>query len=433
MINANAVEHCTAAINSFVRFRADTSVHLDAALGADENYALPRLVKAWYLQGGRDAGFAATVSNLVMEAEQSLPSGSGPEHDLLAALKLAQAGRGVESTSKLEEILLTAPTDLFVHTLAHEALFWLGRFDWMRDIAERAAPAWRETDEGYGPFLSLRAFANEEAGCLESAERFGRMAVEIDPTDIWGAHAVAHVLLMKGEVQQGIDWCHDLSQNWGDAGQMRHHMWWHLCLFLLETGEHERILALLTTEIRNPDSVLVQESPAAAIDIQNVASLLFRLELYGVDVGDHWEALATVCAGRVYNHGNAFGNIHDMMVLTATGQSELANELLLSMRAQYEAQSGSVALSYHAAGIPACEAMLAYRNKDYQQVLALLAGVRHNLSLMGASHAQRDVFFHLLFYVAGQEGQYGLQRILLRDIERIGFCAVPQRAAYKAR
>ena len=61
-------------------------------------------------------------------------------------------------------MLIASPSDLFLHVIAQEHIFWLGRAQWMRDIIERAAPVWQETDKGYGPFIAMRAFANEEAG-----------------------------------------------------------------------------------------------------------------------------------------------------------------------------------------------------------------------------------------------------------------------------
>jgi tetratricopeptide (TPR) repeat protein len=313
-----------------------------------------------------------------------------------------------------------------------DEIFWLGKAQWMRDIAERAAPFWQETSADYGAFLSYRAFANEEAGYLNEAERFGLTALEIDPSDIWGAHAVAHALLMKGEAKRGVDCLERLSTHWGHGNQMRHHLWWHVCLFLLELGEHDRILELLTSEVRNPESSLVKASPAAPIDIQNFASLLLRLELYGVDVRSHWKTLGSICANRVNNHGNAFGNVHDMMVLTATGQFDKADELIKSIRAEYSGQEGSVALAYNVIGIPVCHALIAHRRNDHAQVLELLGGVRHDLSLIGGSHAQRDVFYHLLVHTAEKLNRYDLSTIYRRDIERLGFCDVPSRAAYRS-
>ncbi|MFT6875948.1 MAG: tetratricopeptide (TPR) repeat protein [Granulosicoccus sp.] len=427
-----AKEQCLTGIARSVRCHSDSMEYIDSAIAADDSYALARLVKAWMLQSGRENSVSETVVRLIVEVEDRLPSHNGYEAQLLSALKLSKAGKSVESATVLEQMLLESPTDVYVHKIVQDEIFWLGKAHWMRDITERAAPFWQESSVDYGPFLSYRAFANEEAGYLDEAERFGRAALEIDPSDIWGAHAVAHTLLMKGESRRGLDWLEELSVHWGHGNQMRHHLWWHVCLFLLELGDHERILDLLTSEVRNPESVLVKESPAAAIDIQNFASLLLRLEFYGVDVGLHWNTLADVCASRVNNHGNAFGNVHDMMVLTATGQFDKASQLIASMSAQYTAEQGSVALAYNAIGIPICLALIAHRKHNHAQVLELLGGVRHDLGLMGGSHAQRDVFYHLLVHTAENLNRQDLRAIYLRDIERLGFCEVPSRAAYQA-
>jgi len=430
--SALAQEYNANGISKVVRWRSDAMPDIDAAIAADNSFALPRLVKGWMLQGASDGQYSPMINALLSEVEPLVSSSQQRESALLDALKLALAGQGLKSVSILEQWLQQEPTDLLVHQFAHEEIFWTGRSDRMQALVENAAPAWNETMEGYGSFLSLRAFANEEAGNFENAERFGRMSVEYDPADIWGAHAVAHVLLMKGETHSGIEWLEGLSSNWGNANQLRHHLWWHMCLFLIETGEHERIFELLTSEIRNPESPLVQASPAATIDITNYASLLMRLELYGVNVGEHWNTFAEICARRVNNHASAFSNIHDMMVLAATGQFDKAQELLRSMQDTFASQTGSLANGYVSAGIPTCEAVLAHRKGDYKLVLEKLGGVRHELSNVGASHAQRDVFYHMLVHASDKEGREDLREIYLKEIEQLGFSDVPGRAAYKS-
>ena len=75
--------------------------------------------------------------------------------------------------------------------------------------------------------------------------------------------------------------------------------------------------------------------------------------------------------------------------------------------------------------------MRAHRKGDYEAVLRLLGGARHDFTLLGASHAQRDVLFHVLVHAARQLGRGELEQVFVRDIERAGFCAVPQRAAYR--
>ena len=421
---------CNAGVEGYAEFRADAMDRLDAAIAADVEFALPKLVKAWVLHGARDANYASAIERLAGDAQRCVDSGDDRAVDYLEALRLAREGRGVESATVLEGLLDRHPTDLLAHRVLQFELFWNGRADWMCDVVERAAPRWDEHVDGYATYLSCRAFSNEEAGRYEAAERYARAAVELDPAEVWGAHAFAHVALMQGRHDEGRAWLESLCGNWGAANQLKHHLWWHLCLFLLESGDHARILELLRTEIRNPDSPLVRAVPDATIDIQNVASLLLRLELRGIDVGDRWTDLAEVCAGRVHDHANAFSNIHDVMVLAATGQFAQADELVESAERFGTSGDGSLHMSYRAAGVAACRAMLAHRRGDYESVVALLAPVRHDLALFGGSHAQRDIFYQVLVDACRRLGRSDLVAIFVRDTYRIGFDRVESRSLY---
>lgn len=418
-------------IHSFACWRTDTFAHLDEAVATDPHFALAKLAQGWILHTARSENFRAKIQSLLDAAEPDVDRSDHRDKAYFDGLRAAVDGYGIEAGTILESLVATDPRDLFAHRLVQFELFWNGRAAWMRDIAERAVPHWDEGVHDFGCFLSVRAFSNEEAGNYEVAERCGRQAVEIDPTDCWGTHAVAHVLVMQGRIDDGVAWLDGLSGNWGEANQMRHHLWWHLCLFLLERGEHERILGLLGSQIRNPDSPLVKAVPDATIDIQNVASLLMRLELRGVDVSAHWPMLAEVCAGRVHNHANAFSNAHDMMILAGSGQFALADELLQSIREANTASDRSLTVSYNAAGTAVCEAVLAHRRGEYARVLELISAVRHDLPLIGGSHAQRDIFFQLLVDAARREGRQDLIALFLNDVERIGFGRVTDRTLYR--
>lgn len=429
--SGNARQLYEQGLTSFVQWRADAMFHLDKAIEADEEFVAPKLVKAWMLHSGRDAVYQSTVKSLIDDCQKYLDRDNVREVELLSALKLANQGMGIDSATVLESILQRDPTDILSHRLIQFELFWSGRSSWMYDVVERAASAWHDGVNGYGAFLSMRAFANEEYGCYAQAERYGRQAVAIDVEDVWGAHAVAHVLVMQGHMQQGANWLENLSSNWGHANQLRHHLWWHYSLFLLELGEHDRVLELLLSEIRNPESPLVQASPTAPIDLQNFASLLLRLEIVGVNVGDLWSVYAEICADRVHNQTNAFINAHDVMVLAATDQFDKAHELIQSIEQYCVSHTGSVATAYHAVGLAVCKAILAHRKKQHDQVLTYLLPVRHDLHLMGASHTQRDVFYQLLMDSACQQNRSDLIPVLLNDIERIGFHCVTERVAYR--
>ena len=345
-------------------------------------------------------------------------------------MKAAHGGNLQAGAAALEAHLATNPMDLLSHRLLQFELFWCGESKWMRDVAERAAPAWTEDSPDYPHFLAVRAFSNEEAGDYQTAEQAGRGAVEREPESAWGAHAVAHVLIMTGRVDDGRDWMEGLSGNWGRINQIGHHNWWHLCLFLLETGDHGRILELIRRQIRNPDSALVQAVPDATIDIQNVASLLQRLELRGVDVGDHWNDIAGICADRTNDHANPFSSAHDAMVLAATGQFDRIEELARSM-AQNGADHGTVGHATAAYGVPLVRAMAAHRKGEYDLVVDLIWPIRRDLYQHGGSHAQQDIFFQVLVDAALKADRRAELGILLGDITGIGFWKVGERTLYQ--
>lgn len=428
--DVSAAEAFEKGMRSYVTWRTDAFDHLDAAIAADPDFAMAKLAKGWILQTARSAKFTPAIEGLVRTAPVDKGHArAGAYRDSLAA---AVAGHGVEASTILEAYLAEQPTDLLAQRLVQFELFWNGRADWMREITERAAPHWSAEVPDYGCFLSCRAFSSEEAGDYERAEKCGREAVEIDAADCWGTHAVAHVLVMQGRIDDGAQWLDGLSGNWEEANQMRHHLWWHLCLFLLERGAHDRILNLFDTQIRNPESPLVRAVPDATIDLQNVASLLMRLELRGVDVGDRWASMADVCAERIHNHANAFSNAHDMMVLAGCGRFEKAEELLNSVRAFAASdETGSLATSYRAAGLAVCEAVLAHRRGEWDRVIDRMAPVRHDLPLIGGSHAQCDIFYQLLIDAAHRAGRAELVPLYFSDIRRIGFDLVDRRTLYR--
>jgi len=427
--NAKAVAAYDQGARSFVAWRADAVSHLDAAIEADPSFAMPKLLKAWILHAARTNKFASVIQELLAAADPFLVEASLRERALAASVRSANAGELQGGVSLLETYLADNPRDVVAHRLAQFELFWSGESKWMRDIAERAAPAWDETVPDFAHFQAVRAFSNEEAGDYDTAERVGRDAVEREPESAWGAHAVAHTLVMQGRAEEGAKFMEALSGKWSKANQIAHHNWWHLCLFLIEHGDYDRILEILDTKVRNPESPLVQAMPDATIDLQNVASLLQRLELRGVDVGDRWQTIAEICAGRIADHANPFSSAHDAMTLAAVGRYDLVDSLIEDMQ-RFGQGHGVIGAVTRTIGTPVVEAMAAHRRGEYDRVVDLLWPVRRDLHQIGGSHAQRDIFFQVLVDAAMRAGRKTETRILLQDIDSIGFERVQERSLY---
>ena len=418
-----------AGAQSFVAWRADTMGHLDTAIAADPNFILPQILKAWILHGGRTTKYDPAIDRLVADIAPS-NNLSPRERALLDGLLAARSGNFQAGAAALEAHLATHPLDLLAHRLLQFELFWCGESHWMRDVAERAAPAWNDDSPGYPHFLAVRAFSNEEAGDYDTAERAGRGAVERAPDSAWGAHAIAHLMLMQGRMDEGRAWMEKLCNNWDEANQIGHHNWWHLCLFLLEADEHDRVLEFLISRVRNPDSPLVQAVPDATIDLQNVASLLMRLELRGINVGDRWQVIADISADRTNDHANPFSSAHDAMALAAVGNFTAIDALVANMHA-FGTNRGTLGHVTTALGIPLVKAMAAHRKHEYEKVIELLWPVRRDLYQVGGSHAQRDVFYQVLVDAAMQINKTTLLSVLMDDISSIGFAGVRERSLYR--
>lgn len=169
--------------------------------------------------------------------------------------------------------------------------------------------------------------------------------------------------------------------------------------------------------------------PDATIDLQNVASLLQRLELRGVDVGDRWNTIADICAGRIADHANPFSSAHDAMALASVGRYDLVDSLVEDMQRYGEGHSVIGAVT-RTIGAPVVEAMAAHRRGEHDRVVDLMWPVRRDLHQIGGSHAQRDVFFQILIDAAMRAGRKTETRILLQDIASIGFERVTERSLY---
>ena len=92
------------------------------------------------------------------------------------------------------------------------------------------------------------------------------------------------------------------------------------------------MLSLYDHGFRDLGSPLTQAMPDMYIDVQNAASMLFRLERQGVDVGDRWIELADKAEARIGDCLSAFTLPHWMMALAATGRTDAAQRMIEGMQ-----------------------------------------------------------------------------------------------------
>jgi tetratricopeptide (TPR) repeat protein len=372
------------ALKAFLSYDADLAERVMAVPQADPAFALGHCLLGYVMMAAFSRAAVPAAVEACRAAEQHARGATPREQAHVRALGHWIARDVDGALREWEGILATWPRDALALQLVQANLFWLGRARDMRASLERVAPRWTEGSVGYPGFLSAYAFALEETGDYAAAERTGRRAIELDPTDVWGAHAVAHVLEMQRRSAEGVAWLAGLEQHWGGKGHFLHHLSWHTAMFHLAQREFDAVLDLYDRRFRNLSSPLVTAIPDFFVDVQNAASMLMRLELRGVAVGDRWNELADKAEARLADHLSAWTVPHWMMALAGAGRDKAARSML-----NYLSEDASPTVREVA--FPVCEGLLAHRRGEHARAASLLGAVAPRFVELGGSHAQRDV------------------------------------------
>ena len=184
---------------------------------------------------------------------------------------------------------------------------------------------------------------------------------------------------MQGRHREGIAWLDELERHWDGGNNLLHHLWWHRALFHLERREFDAVLDLYDQRFRNLAAPLTQAQPDLYIDVQNAASMLFRLELLGINVGDRWNEIADKAEARIGDCLSAFTLPHWMMALAATGREASARRMLDAMRA-FGSGDGTVARIVRGVALPVCEAVLAHSRGEHARRRSDASGARRHAS-----------------------------------------------------
>ena len=311
--------------------------------------------------------------------------------------------------SHWEEVLTESPLDLLALKLHHTMTFYTGRSHVMRSVVAGVLGEWSDAVAEYGCVQGMYAYALEECGAYDEAERWGRQAVERNPGDLWAIHSVAHVLEMQGRSAEGVKWLDYTPEQWAKKNPFKAHVWWHGALFLLAQGQNERALDLY-------DKALCSVNSETYVDVSNQAALLKRIELSGVDIGDRWQALAEHSATRIHDHMLPFRDAH--FCAGAGRQRQFrrgapAHRIdggVFGGRARVGAPRPHATLSFRL-----CEGMIAYEGGDYDKATDLLWPLRNEISTIGGSHAQRDLFAQIMCDAALHSSKLAVARSLLSE------------------
>lgn len=318
--------------------------------------------------------------------------GTADERLLVDALGMAVAGSFIAASDHLDKGFVDRPAALLPFKLSHGLRFMAGD---RAGMLARSRSAMGDLPAGAagGFILGCHAFALEEHGQYDAAERIGRRAVLLTPEDSWGRHAVSHVHEMRGETRLGLDWLENSRRHWSRCNNFAFHMAWHLALLHLEQGDHGQVLAIYDAEIR-------PEQTDDYRDMSNAVSLLWRLQHLGVDVGTRWQDMAEVARHRQSDATLVFASLHTLCALVAIGDGAGVAQMLatLQTRAASMDDQGAVARRI---GLPLARLLAGRATPTERRGLDRLV---RDLPVLGGSNAQRDLFMLALADIAGREG-----------------------------
>lgn len=305
-----------------------------------------------------------------------------------------------------EEQAREFPRDLASLKLGQYHLFNRGDSPGMLRIALAALPA-----SGDVPYLhGMLAFAWEQCHLLREAEAAATKAVAMTRKEPWAHHALAHVMLTQGRIREGQAFLQDVSDTWtGLNSFMLTHNWWHQALFALELDDHAQVLQLYDRRVWGVAKEYSQ-------DQVNAVSLLARLELAGVDVGERWQDVADYLAPRLHDHVLPFLDMQYLYGLARAGRPE-ADTLMRNIESHAAKAPGHSRPAWQRVCVPASRGLLAHARGDYARAIDELGQALPRLLEIGGSHAQRDLFAQVWLDSMMRAGQFvGAQNLLAQQV-----------------
>ncbi|TDE36186.1 tetratricopeptide repeat protein [Antarcticimicrobium sediminis] len=358
---------------------------------------------------------AGKLARPYLERAEAAASGANRREQMNIAAVRAWADGDVPKAIRIGNEI----ADAFVHDLPmvktvqyHE--FNLGNAAGMLRVAERVAEANSDLSHMYG----LSAFAYEQCHLLGDAETAARRAIELKRKEPWAHHALAHVLITQGRIDEGVDFLEDVSQTWTDLNSfMLTHNWWHLCLNYISKGRFDDVLKAYDRHIWGIDKTYSQDQIGAV-------SLLLRLELVGVDVGDRWNDVAEHMKGRTADFVQPFLTMQYLYGL-ARAKAPEADAMMANLRGFVENAPDFVQDTWVNVAVPACEGLLAHARGNHEEVVRKLGSAISRLFEIGGSHAQRDLFEQVLLDSVIRTGRYSTAQQMLEMRRGYEPCSVP--------
>ncbi|MEP2532422.1 tetratricopeptide repeat protein [Shimia sp.] len=396
-------------IRAYLAHGVRTPTHLEAVLNAEPDFAMAHAARGLFCMMMARRELVVAAHEAYAKARTALEQGGSTERERLWVEALSDwiSGKPSASIQRMEQALLLNPADTFSMKVSQAIRFMLGDNHGMRRSVDRVINAHGADHPLRGYAYGCHSFALEETGSYAEAEKAGLDGLMWAHDDAWGLHAVAHVYTMTQRPLDGLSLIDNNMSAWDQSNNFRYHVWWHKALLHLDRGEFDIVLSLYDTKIR-------EDKTDDFRDFSNASSLLVRLELAGIDVGDRWVELADLAESRGDDGHLTFADLHYMLALTGDKREDAAARMIARIKQSGQGTSEAANVMEHP-GVTAAMGLAAFSEGQYQTAFDQLHAGIDAFQTLGGSHAQRDVFVQVTIDAAMRAGHFDAAERLILD------------------
>ncbi|MGI9388730.1 MAG: tetratricopeptide repeat protein [Boseongicola sp.] len=362
-------------VKRFLGAEAGVADAFVAATNADEGFALAHIghAREMQLRGEKDQ-----VKVSLSRARELADGISAREASHINASGLLLEGKGAAARAAVYEHIDQWPLDVMIAHMCTSVFGLIGFSGLPGREAEQLAFNTRLAAH-YGDNWWCRAqlaFAQLEVGQLAEAEPNIEAALAANPDSAHSAHIRAHLYYENQQDQEGLRFLSDWWSNYDPAGTLHNHMSWHVGLWSLESGDIDRMWAVLDAEI----SLDTSQGPPLNV-LTDAAALLFRAELAGVDVPvERWSKISAYALTWFPKSGLAFADVHAAIAHARSHNWDALDGLANDAKGPAGDVTRTIASAYRE-----------MEDQNWAKAADDLAGVIHEHARIGGSNAQRDL------------------------------------------
>jgi hypothetical protein len=403
-------------VRLILRRNGGAEAHLLRAVDADPHFALPHAALAIVSQY---SGEAAAAQASAQKARDLAESATGWEKRHVEALARGARGDVPGALDLIHEQIAEHPRDALL----------LSRFGFLLNASGRASrkeeafALYESVAPSFGEdawFLGSFSFQHNELYHFEAARSLAEKSYSLDPRSSDCAHSLAHNFFERGEADAGIGFL----EGWLDGSdwqqQMAGHLNWHQTLFLLESGEYDRALAIFDRVLRPS----VYPGGPRQPTLTDSASFLWRCLLLGITPPAGAVQEVSAYAQRDFARtGMIFADAHKAMAYALAHDGAACERLRLDLEqllADSKLACGPVLLAV-------LQAARSLAGGDAESAVAAIEPYAHELVRVGGSRAQYEVLQDTYIVACLRAGRPEQAEPVLRERLRRRFASRDQR------